>query len=129
MFWLTDPQRRWMKHSHFSSVVFSSIFIATQKKKKTMCLYKMKCNHEVTIDGVSYQHNNGWTDWWRKERMRPEVLGLSPEWLRTEDNELSKQSEHEGPLTKEDIDSLFSLRSQDRECLVMKRWWEAEGKK
>lgn len=54
--------------------------------------------------------------------MRLEVLGLSPERLRTEDNDLSKQSEHEGPLTKEDIDSLFSLRSQERECLVMKRW-------
>ena len=47
--------------------------------------------------------------------MRLEVLGLSPERLRTEDNELSKQSEHEGPLTKEDIDSLFSLSSQERE--------------
>lgn len=92
-----------MKHFHFSSVVFNSIFIATQKReKKTMCLYKMKCNHEVTIDGVSYQHNNGRTDGWRKERMRLRVLGLSPEWFRTEENELPEQSEQEGPLTKED---------------------------
>ena len=88
--------------SFFISCFQFNIYSNTKREKKTMCLYKMKCNHEVTIDGVSYQHNNGWTDGWRKERMRLGVLGLSPEWFRTEENELPEQSEQEGPLTKED---------------------------
>lgn len=49
-----------------------------------------------------------------RERMRQEVLGPGPGWLRTEEDELSKGREHEGTSRKEDDDSLFSLRSQER---------------
>lgn len=66
----------------------------------------MKCNHEVTIDGVSYQHHNWWTDWWRKERPRLEVL----DWARKTQNRRQRAVKavwHEETLTKEDIDSLF----------------------
>ena len=45
--------------SFFISCFQFNIYSNTKREKKTMCLYKMKCNHEVTIDGVSYQHNNG----------------------------------------------------------------------
>ena len=47
---------------------------------------------------------------------------MSPEWLRTGADELSKWSEDEGPLRKKDDDNLFLPRSQQ------KRMFGFEGK-
>lgn len=94
-----------------------------EKEKKMMWLYKVKYNREVNTDGLLETWK--WVNQFMRERMRQEVLGLSPEGLHTlkskiEDDELSKVTEHEVPLRKEDCGSSFLPRSQQRKVFAFK---------